>query len=197
MYNTTRLVQGIGFKGNKYPVWEGDRQTKEYETWKNMLSRCTEELWFRNPSYSGCTPSNNFRHYTFFYEWCQTQVGFGVEGFNLDKDILVKGNKVYSEDFCVFIPQRLNKIIVGNNVNRGDYPLGVSLDKERKKYKAQCKIGNKLSKFIGRYSTVDEAFLAYKTFKEAYIKQEVEQYKHQLDPRAYQALLNYTVEITD
>lgn len=50
---------------------------------------------------------------------------------------------------------------------------------------------------IGTFCTIEEAFLAYKREKEKYLKQQAEKWKSQIDPRAYEALMNYQVEITD
>ena len=50
---------------------------------------------------------------------------------------------------------------------------------------------------LGVYNTPGEAFLAYKQAKEAYIKEVANKWKDQIDPRAYNALINYQVEITD
>ena len=160
-----------------------------------MLFRSTEKFWQRSVSYKGVTCSENFKSYDFFYKWCQTQGGF-KEYFALDKDLLVKGNKVYSEDTCVFVPQRINSLLVSCKANRGDLPIGVCWHKGNEKYTAQGWDG-KHRKTIGYYSSIEDAFQAYKTFKEAYIKQVAEHYKSQIDPRAYEALVKYTVEITD
>jgi len=175
---------------------------KEYSVWKHMLRRCTDEFGDDWPSYSECTVSENFKSYTFFYEWCQEQVGFGNVEDNgnmwcLDKDLLVKGNKLYSEDTCVFIPLRINNIIIKRDKARGEYPIGVSFDSERSKFKASCGTGKGGRKLVGRYSTVEQAFQAYKTFKEALIKEVANDYKNLIDPRAYQALMNYEVNEND
>ena len=47
------------------------------------------------------------------------------------------------------------------------------------------------------FDTEIEAFNYYKTNKENYIKELAEKWKSKIDERAYQALINYTVEITD
>lgn len=118
------------------------------------------------------------------------------KSWQLDKDLLIKGNKVYSEDVCVFLPKQINTLLVKRNASRGYYPLGVHWSVAASKYSASCSSG-KGSQHLGCFQTQEDAFLAYKIFKESYIKQVAEQYKPQLDKRAYQALMDYTVEITD
>lgn len=202
MNKSSKLVQGIGTKGTEYPTWDGKKILKEYAVWGSMLHRCTEKVWATRPSYIGTTCSDNFKSYSFFYEWCQTQVGFSEKDnhgkyWHLDKDLLVKGNKVYSENVCVFLPADINQLFTKRDRNRGDYPLGVSKHKRDKTYSATCNCGKDNQIFLGNYSTPLEAFLAYKKAKEAYIKQVAEQYKDVIDPRAYKALLEYEVNIDD
>lgn len=198
------LLYGIGFNSGKYPCWfEGKRQ-KEYAIWQDMLLRCTKECWENKPSYTNVTCSDNFKNYDYFYEWCQEQIGFNNKAeagirvaWHLDKDLLSKGNKVYSEDTCVFLPKTINLLLVKRDRSRGKYPLGVSWHSPMKKLRAKCCVGGGVQELIGYYDTELEAFLAYKTFKESYIKQVAEQYKDVIDPRAYKALLEYEVNIDD
>ena len=112
----------------------------------------------------------------------------------MDKDILVKGNKIYSEDTCVFVPERINNLLGSSKAIRGDYLIGVCFDKTANSFKAQCKIGKGTPKNLGRFNTEQEAFQAYKTFKEALIKNIAEAYKNQIDCRVYWALINYEVK---
>jgi len=201
MRNSNRVVQGIGTTGTKYPTRIGGKNVKEYAVWGSMLERCIEKWWRKYPTYIGTTCSENFKSYIFFYEWCQTQTRFGNtdengKSWHLDKDLLVKGNKVYSEDTCVFLPLRLNLLLVRCNAARGSSPIGVYWIPRLGKFRAMCSEVNK-QRHLGCFDTEQEAFLVYREHKEAYIKSLAEQYKSQLDPRAYQALLNYTVEITD
>lgn len=196
------LVQGLGINDNKCQSNRNGKTLKEYNLWTSMLFRCTEKYWVAHPTYIGTTCSENFKSYSYFYGWCQEQVGFdnideNGKSWQLDKDLLMKGNKTYSEDTCVFLPSRVNGLLTKCNATRGELPIGVSLSKERGNYKSVCNAGKGWSMFLGRYSTPEQAFLAYKTFKEALIKEVANEYKLQLDPRAYQALMNYQVEITD
>ena len=73
-----KLVYGVGFKDKTKPTWVDGKNVKEYELWMSMLSRCfSEKLQTRRPTYKGCNVSDNFLNYSFFYDWCQEQIGFG------------------------------------------------------------------------------------------------------------------------
>jgi len=202
MRNTNKLVQGVGTKGMVYPSCENNKKLREYTAWCGMLERCTGKCWVKNPSYTGTTCSEYFKYYPNFYEWCNSQTGFrgkdeNGKSWHLDKDLLVKGNKLYSEDTCVFVPQNINKLLTKSEAARGEFPLGMYFNKQHKKYKVRCLDGRGNSKYLGLFLNKMDAFVVYKDYKESVIKQIAEKYKYQLDPRAYEALLNYTVEITD
>ena len=53
------------------------------------------------------------------------------------------------------------------------------------------------SEHLGYFKTEIEAFNTYKQAKEAFVKEQANKFKSQIDPRAYNALMNYQVEITD
>lgn len=203
MHKTNKLVYGIGVKGNNYQCNIGRNLIREYSLWSGMLRRCAKTYQEKHPTYTGTTCSENFKSFTFFYEWCNNQIGFNNQDENgrywqLDKDIIIKGNKTYSEDVCVFVPQKVNKLLIRRDKNRGEYPLGVCWSKWTSKFYATCCVGGaNLNRHIGYFDSVKEAFFSYKAAKEAYIKQVAEDYKSSLDQRAYQALMNYQVEITD
>jgi len=198
------LISGIGFNDGKHLMSIECKTLKEYSLWQDMLLRCTEKYWEKKPTYIGTTCSENFRSYSYFYEWCQEQIGFknkeeaGVRvAWHLDKDLLSKGNKIYGEDTCVFLPKTINLLLTKRDKSRGKYPLGVSWHSPMKKLRAKCCVGGGVQQLIGYYDTPEQAFEAYKIFKESYIKQVAEQYKDVIDPRAYKALLEYEVNIDD
>lgn len=100
-------VCGVGVVGGLNTQINGKR-LPEYKFWQAMLIRCYDDSFKdKNPSYKNCVVSDNFKSYPYFHNWCQHQKGFGVQGWQLDKDLLGDG-LLYSEDTCVFIPQRLN-----------------------------------------------------------------------------------------
>ena len=191
-------VFGVGLLGTKYPSTINGRNTKEYEIWCSMLKRCYNDTYQKkNPTYIGCKVSDKFKSYEYFYEWCHKQIGFGNEGWQLDKDLLIKGNKIYSENTCVFIPREINSLLVKSAASRGEYLIGVCWCKRDKAFIARVRKNKGRSEYLGLFNTEIEAFNSYKTAKEAFVKEQANKYKSQIDPRVYSALMNYTVEITD
>lgn len=162
------------------------------------MSRCKEggNTQERCPHYIGAR--NNFGEFNEFAEWCQSQTGYGTTGFNLDKDLLVKGNKVYSPDTCVFLPHHLNMFIISRNKARGRYPVGVTHYKKLDCFRVECDpSGFDFKRHIGYFDTPEEGFAAYKQRKEQIAKLLAEKWRDKIDPRAYVALMKYTIEITD
>ena len=170
---------------------------KEYSIWNGVRQRCyNENIRHLTPSYQEVEMSENFKRYSYFKEWCHNQIGFDQDGWQLDKDILVKGNKVYSEYTCCFVPQEINAALTNNKSVRGSFPSGVIYNCTKTRYRARIQRGDKWES-LGTYDTPEEAFYAYKPVKEAHIKSLAEKWKDQIDPRVYEALMNWTIEITD
>ena len=186
-------VYGVGVVGNKVHMVEG-KQSKEYSVWVRMLDRCYSTKK-DNPTYEGCEVSDFFKFFPNFFSWCQNQIGFKQEGFALDKDILVKGNKVYSEYTCCFVPQEINNLLTHKKSTNSLYPSGVSKTKSGK-YKAAFRKDG-VTQNLGRFTTIEEAFYAYKQAKEAHIKEVANRWKDKIDPRAYDALINWEISIDD
>ena len=191
-------VFGVGILGAKYPSKVNGRNTKEYDLWYSMLRRCcSNDFKKKRPTYEGCEVSDNFKSYEYFYEWCQNQIGFNNKDWHLDKDLLVKGNKVYSENTCVFIPQEINKVLTKRESMRGEHLIGVCWRDKSKAFVAVVSKNKGKPKHLGLFKTEIEAFNSYKTAKETFIKEQANNWKSQIDIRAYNALMNYKVEITD
>ena len=186
-------VFNVGYYGvGDYKATYKGKILKVYNLWKGMLERCySEKYQERQHSYIGCTVDECWYNFQFFAEWFNKNY---IEDFHLDKDILVKGNKIYSPETCCFIPQEVNNLFTKTNSNRGEYPIGVC--KEDKLYKSNILI-NKKTINLGRYSTPEEAFQAYKVAKEIRIKEVAEKWKDKIAEKVYQAMYDYKVEITD
>lgn len=118
----------------------------------------------------------------------------------LDKDMLYKGNKIYSPENCIFVPSRINKLLLKRQNYRGEYPIGVNYHKRDNIFEASCSIitnNNKKKIYLGRFDNSEEAFQIYKRFKENYIKQVADEYKNKIPKNLYDAMYKYKVEITD
>ena len=179
--------------------------TWEYNKWMNMLKRCFDNKYKeKHPTYKDTACCERWLCFSYFLEDLEIlkqEYNWNVdEKLQLDKDILHKGNKIYSLENCVLVPSWINLLFIKNNVIRGHYPIGVSYHKRDRKYEAQCRINGKL-KSLGYYNTIEEAFNVYKIAKEQEIKRIAEEcvskgYITQ-ESKLYNAMINYQVEIDD
>ena len=191
-------VYGVGILGTKYLASINGVRTKEYTLWCSMLQRCySDVLKKRCPTYEGCEVSDNFKSYEYFYEWCQKQIGFNNEGWQLDKDLLIKGGKVYSESTCVFLPPEINLLLIKCTATRGKHLIGVSWNKKANAFESRVSKSTGKREYLGSFNTELEAFNSYKQAKESFVKEQANKWKDKIDERAYEALMNYTVDITD
>ena len=194
----SKLVCGAGFNDKTRPAKVDGKIVKEYDLWQHMLARCfSEKLQTRRPTYKGCNVSDNFLHYSFFYDWCQEQIGFGKvdekgRSWCLDKDLLFTGNKTYSETACVFVPQEINVFFNEHGNARGEYPIGVCFHKAIGKFHARCNVNGK-RQYLGRFNTPQEAFNAYKPFKENLCKQLALKWKDEIDERLFNTMMNWQI----
>lgn len=196
-------VYGIGKIGVKYPVKINKKVTKEYNAWKSILERCFDnKLKNKRPTYEKAICCNEWLLYENFYEWLHKQPNFNKwhngDKWGLDKDILLKGNKVYSPETCCLVPVNVNSLFTKHDNARGIYPIGVSKDKDG--FRASC--NNPFSnenRYLGYYNTPEEAFQAYKIAKENIIKQvaQKEYNNGNITKPCYEAMMKYKVEITD
>lgn len=186
-------VLGVGFMGvGEYRSTINGRRTPEYEAWKAMLQRAyCKDLHSRNPAYVGCSVSPEWHNFQTFAQWINAQPNWGVGGFELDKDVTQAGNKVYAPEYCELVPRRINLIRVKPKSLNG-LPAGVSRSPSGK-FRASCRDGKRSVK-LGTFPTAQEAFLAYKEFKEGVIKSAADEYKNVISDRLYKSLCSYEVE---
>lgn len=173
----------------------GGKQIWQYTLWKGIIGRCFyEPLRQKNPTYSEVSVCDEWLSFGNFLEWVNKEVGYKgkPDGMEIDKDILVKGNKYYSPSTCCFVPTAVNLLLTDRINHRGEWPVGVCLNKDRNKFQAQLSISGKL-KGLGCFDTPEEAFLAYKIAKEAQIKAVANQYKDVLKPAVYESLMNWEI----
>jgi hypothetical protein len=127
-----------------------------------MMERCySDKKQAVCPTYVGCSVDEPWLNFRNFSDWVTTQ---DWEDRQLDKDLLIKGNKVYSETTCVFIPERVNYFLTTNRARRGDLPIGVY--RSRGRFQAMCRNPiTRKKQFLGRLDTPEAAHLAWKAAK--------------------------------
>lgn len=198
-----RSVYGVGYFGNgEYKAWENGKNTRIYNTWYDMLKRCYDKEYHKKqPTYKNCTVCDEWLNFQNFARWYEENY-YEIEGevMCLDKDILFKGNKIYSPETCVIVPQAINKLFTKRQNDRGDSAIGTSpVDG---KYMVRChminpKTGKSKRKYLGLFDTQEKAFKIYKYYKEKNIKMVADYFREQIPDKLYDALYNYEVEIDD
>lgn len=191
-------VHNLGFLGEgPHKVSENSKITSAYSVWEKMIARCTKEREGQYRTYLNICFVNkswyNFQNFAkFFYE-----DGYRKDGWNLDKDILFKGNKEYGPDTCCFVPQEVNKVVLLQNKYRGEFPIGVSYSSSEGKFKWSCKAPCGTKDVGGSANSAEEAFNLYAKAKKVRITFVANKYKNEIDPKVYEALLNFEIKITD
>lgn len=194
--NGCKLCRSDSMKKKMFNVGVFDGYNKRcdcYSHWSNMLRRCyDDDILEKRPYYKGCKVCDEWHTYSNFKKWFDVH---GVKGWHLDKDVLSKGNRLYSPNTCCFVPPQINSLLVNRRNFRGKYKIGVHKSKNGR-FLAFCSVDSKEVK-IGVFDTEIQAFDAYKNFKEKNIKRVADKWKDQLEPKVYEALYKYKVEIDD
>jgi hypothetical protein len=185
----------IGYMGiGKFFAKKNGVKTQHYIVWSGIIRRCyNENERHKYPSYKGCLVVEEWHNFQNFAQWFDENYNpETMQDWQLDKDILVKGNKIYSPETCCFVPQEINLLFVNSPNKLNDLPKGVI--KHGNKYRARF---GKNRKHIGLFNIPEEAFHAYKIAKEQHIKETADEWKGLISEEVYQAMYNYVVEITD
>lgn len=190
-----KLVHGWGVNDADYVVsatLPNGRGSKcpYYMTWGEMLRRVFDtKLHARYPTYIGTSVCDEWKYFMNFRAWMMAQ---DWRDKQLDKDIIVPGNKHYSPETCVFVDRRINSLLLDNASSRGKYPIGVSYHKIAKKYRAMMKMNGNV-RHLGLFDTPEEASLAYRKKKSRHVRHialtQVD------DPRVRAGLLKHAILI--
>ena len=186
------VMCGIGYRG-----LEGvDCTAESYIKWHDMINRCYNAKFHeRQPQYKGCTVCEEWLNYSNFKVWYDQHKISGMS-LDLDKDILFKGNKVYSPETCVFVPHTINVLFLNSKKSRGDLPVGVSYSERDKKYRAEMSFMGRQIK-LGTFDTAEDAFARYKEYKEDFIQDLAEQYRDEIPNKVYEAMMGWKIEVDD
>jgi len=158
-----KLVYGVGVNDANYVV-TGRNNGKQvlcpvYSTWKAMLDRCYgPKNDGRNQAYVDCSVTEEWFSFTKFSAWATVQLYWNEDGVELDKDLLVEGNRVYSPETCLIVPKVVNNFFPQKITE----DIGVKYFPNRKKpWRAKCGCGKKNDKWIGYFATKKEAQTTY------------------------------------
>lgn len=181
-------VFGVGYTG--VGIYSHKTHEHIYKMWNRMLERCYSKTSQTNkPTYIGCNVCKEWHCLQDFAKWFVEQEDC-EKGYELDKDLLVKGNKLYSPETCVLLPRKVNLMLTAAASNN---KLGIVGVIERcGKYSASVYIDGKI-KCLGTYDTSKEASLAYAKEKEAYVRKVALSIKSEISQRAFDALMSWVV----
>ena len=196
-------IYGHGYLGEgKYKMSENGKNKREYDIYHDVLKRCYDtKLHERESTYKGCEVEDYLLNFQHMAEWIEFNY-YEIPGevMCLDKDILYKGNKLYSREACIFVPQRINNLFVKCDKSRGKNPIGVT-PRSSGNYQVFCNNGYGKNIYLGTYTTKEEAFQVYKNYKEKVIKKVIDSYEGRIPEPFYsrlkEAMYSYKVEIDD
>lgn len=186
-----KLFYGVATNsGGRYKAKADGKITKAYSTWYSMLGRAyCPKYHARRPTYLGCSVVDEWLEYQDFADWFEAHE-YSDHGYELDKDLLLPGNKIYAPDRCVFVPRQLNNLLNGSGATRGPYLQGVSLNKRDNNFLARIGINGK-QKHLGYYDNELDAYNAYKEAKEQYVKRMANLWRDDIADEVYRALMNW------
>ena len=184
------LVCGVGVNDAEYMIeriFEGKSYVcPYYRVWSHMIERCYSIKYQKlKPSYIECSVCDEWLVFSVFARWMKKK---DWQGRQLDKDILVQGNKIYSPDTCIFVESFINNLFIKSQNKKGSLPVGVYKAKKEKTYRASCRHRGKYI-YLGNHKTPEVASEAYKAFKCKVIAEIAENQDEPLRT----ALLNYKI----
>lgn len=158
------LVLGVGYSDIEFAcqikILDKKLIHPAYEHWRGLLRRCFDPVEkSKHTTYENANVCTDWLKFSKFLSWWEMNY---TVGYSLDKDLLIRGNKYYSPDTCLFIPKSINSFLTTSSKTRGEYCLGVH--RHNNKFRAQISILNK-NVTIGYYETEIEAHKAWQQSK--------------------------------
>ncbi len=191
-----KLIYGVGINDSDYVtvkrefiIGEDGRKKRIivwrcpfFATWRSMLARCYSETYLKSrPSYEGCSVCEEWLTFSNFKAWMCTQ---DWEGKELDKDILIRGNRVYCPNTCVFVYNDINSFVKVEEFSRGLCLPGVHIHTQDGRFCARVSVAGKVQ-HIGLFKSEEDAHSAWK--REKYLQ--VIQMQNRIPEKVFQALL--------
>ena len=176
-----RSILGIGINDAPYmvsPRINGKRPVCPfYRVWADVLQRCySPKYQAKYPTYVGCITCPEWLVFSVFRAWMVKQ---DWQKKQIDKDLIIPGNKMYSPETCLFVTAAINSLLLNCTSARGKHPQGVSFNKHARKFVARISIhGN--NKHLGYFETPEEAEPVYIKAKSNHIRDVAEGEKEPL-----------------
>ena len=147
-----------------------------YTAWKSMKARSEPAYQNKYPSYQGVAVCDQWKVFSNFHKWAVVNL---LEGLEVDKDVLLPGNKLYSPPTCAALPKRINYLLNSFKSNCGTLPIGVSLTANiTNKYRAAVSSSGKRVN-LGVYASKELAHQAWQWEKANQIEMMVAWYAQQ------------------
>ena len=106
-------VYNVGYIGEYSKKINNKKDKQIYKYWASMLKRCYDKNFLKNhPTYQECSVCKEWHNFTNFRKW-YIENSYNInERITLDKDILIKGNKIYSPNTCLLVPVDINSLFI-------------------------------------------------------------------------------------
>ena len=185
-----KTIKGVACVGETSTTDENGKVLKSREVWGDMIKRCYDEKQLkRRPSYMGVTVCDEWLCYANFKEWYDENIyEIKDERIHLDKDILIKGNKVYSPETCIFVPQRINVLF---REFKNEFPT--LEERSNGTFAIRIRMNGK-SKRISGFETKEKAEECYLKEKRQTIKKIAKEYKDKIPNKLYNRLIEISNE---
>lgn len=164
----SKLAFGVGlYDKGKHKAWEDGKPGKAYIAWKGIIQRCYDpNVQAKYPTYIGCTVCPEWLEFQVFADWYEANYPNDGEHYQLDKDLKVVGNKIYSPSACLFVSGVVNNFTIDRGAMRGEYLIGAASHKASGKLQAGCR--NPFTgkgEHLGLFTDELEAHLAWRKRK--------------------------------
>ena len=180
-------VCGIGYTGvGCYTPKVNGKHTQVYSVWRSMFNRCyNPNQSEKNSTYQDCEVCEQWHDFQVFAKWYESQP-FSNLGYEIEKDLLIEGNRVYSPATCLLAPKAINSLFRGHKKNDENMPMGVY--KRSNGYLSMVRIDGVLIN-LGVFSDIEGASKAYQKAKKEYAKQKALEWQDRIDKRLFDALI--------
>ena len=205
--NIKNYLKPTIFDKGYYGTHNSNEREYSYSIWFRMMERCyskDKKIRDKHSYYNDVSVCEEWFNYQEYKNWYLQNIWTNELVLQVDKDILIKGSKIYSPNNCIMVDSKINNLFIKSNKTRGELPIGVSFDSNNfnryRAYISKMKDGKNKQIHLGYFNNPTDAFYAYKTAKENYIKEVADEYRKKYSNfpnKLYEAMYNYEVEITD